>query len=102
MVVELKAGDFKPEHLGQLSFYLSAIDGEIKREDDAPTIGLLLCRKRNRIVAEYATKAHSSPLSVAEYLLTENLPKELKGSLPEIEDIEASLAIELKGEQLDD
>lgn len=102
VVVELKACDFKPEHLGQLSFYLAAIDGEIKREDDAPTIGLLLCRKRNRIVAEYATKAHNAPLSVAEYMLTESLPKELKGSLPTIEDIEASLSIELKGEQGDD
>ncbi len=102
VVIELKGGDFKPEHLGQLSFYLSAVDGEIKRDDDAPTIGLLLCRKRNQIVAEYATKAHNSPLSVAEYMLTENLPRELQEGLPTIEDIEASLSIELKGEQGDD
>lgn len=102
VVIELKGGDFKPEHLGQLSFYLAAVDGEIKRDDDAPTIGLLLCRKRNRIVAEYATKAHNSPLSVAEYMLTESLPKELQEGLPSIEDIEASLSIELKGAQSDD
>ncbi len=99
VVVELKAGDFKPEHLGQLNFYLAAIDGEIKRADDAPTIGLLLCRQRNRVVAEYAMKSHNSPMGIAEYKLAETLPKNLECGLPTIEDIETSLTQQLEEQE---
>jgi len=91
VVVELKAGAFKPEHTGQLGFYLSAVDSEIKAEADNPTIGLLLCRTQNRVVAEYALRDSNKPIGVAEYQLLESLPKELQTSLPSIEQIEREL-----------
>jgi predicted nuclease of restriction endonuclease-like (RecB) superfamily len=66
VVVELKAGAFKPEHAGQLNFYLSAVDAQVKTDHDAPTIGLLLCKTKNRVVAEYALRGASKPMGVAE------------------------------------
>jgi predicted nuclease of restriction endonuclease-like (RecB) superfamily len=91
VVIELKAGKFKPEHLGQLSFYLTAVDRQIKNENDNATIGLLLCKSRNKVVAEYALGDKSQPLGVAEYQLAESLPPELQTSLPSIEQIETEL-----------
>ena len=91
VVVELKAGAFKPEHAGKLGFYLSAIDAQMKSEQDAPTIGLLLCKSKNRIVAEYALRDSNKPIGVAEYQLIESLPAELQTSLPSIEQIEREL-----------
>jgi predicted nuclease of restriction endonuclease-like (RecB) superfamily len=91
VVIELKAGDFKPEHTGQLGFYLSAVDAQIKHSDDQPTIGLLLCKNRNKIVAEYALRDMQKPIGIAEYELINALPKSLESSLPSIEDIEAEL-----------
>ena len=91
VVVELKAGDFKPEHTGQLNFYLSAVDSQMKAEQDNPTIGLLLCKKQNRVVAEYALRDSNKPIGVAEYQLVEALPVELQTSLPSIEQIEREL-----------
>ena len=91
LVVELKAGAFKPEHTGQLGFYLSAVDSHIKTAEDNPTIGLLLCRTQNRIVAEYALRDSNKPIGVAEYQLLESLPKEFQTSLPSIEQIEREL-----------
>ena len=92
IVIELKAAAFKPEHTGQLNFYLSAIDAQIKSPEDRPTIGLLLCKSRNKIVAEYALRNVHSPIGVAEYQLVASLPKDLKTELPSIEEIEARLA----------
>ena len=92
VVIELKGGKFKPEHLGQLSFYLTAVDAQIKHPQDAPTIGLLLCKSKNKIVAEYALRDNSQPIGVAEYQLVESLPPELQTSLPSIEQIERELA----------
>ncbi len=92
VVVELKATPFKPEYTGQLNFYLSAVDGLLKHENDQPTIGLLLCKSQNRIVAEYALKDIAKPIGIAEYQLIEALPKELETSLPSIERIEAELS----------
>jgi len=92
VVVELKATAFKPEYAGQLNFYLSAVDGLLKHEHDQPTIGLLLCKSQNRVVAEYALKDIAKPIGVAEYQLIEALPKELETSLPSIERIEAELS----------
>ena len=94
VVVELKAGAFKPEHTGQLSFYLSAVDAQMKSEQDNPTIGLLLCKTQNRVVAEYALRDSNKPIGVAEYQLVESLPKELQTSLPSIEQIERELGDE--------
>jgi predicted nuclease of restriction endonuclease-like (RecB) superfamily len=92
VVIELKAGKFKPEHLGQLGFYLTAVDAQVKHPDDAPTIGLLLCKSKNKVVAEYALRDKSQPLGVAEYQLLESLPPEFQTSLPSIEQIERELA----------
>jgi predicted nuclease of restriction endonuclease-like (RecB) superfamily len=94
VVVELKAVAFKPEHAGQLNFYLSAVDAQIKAEDDNPTIGLLLCKQQNRLVAEYALNGIEKPIGVAEYQLMRNLPEKLGHSLPSIEAIEAEFAVE--------
>ena len=92
VVIELKGGKFKPEHLGQLSFYLTAVDAQVKHPQDNPTIGLLLCRSKNKVVAEYALRTNTQPLGVAEYQLLESLPAELQTSLPSIEQIERELA----------
>jgi predicted nuclease of restriction endonuclease-like (RecB) superfamily len=92
VVIELKAGKFKPEHLGQLSFYLTAVDAQMKHPQDGPTIGLLLCKTKNKVVAEYALRGKDQPLGVAEYQLVESLPAEFQTSLPSIEQIERELA----------
>ena len=92
VVIELKGGKFKPEHLGQLGFYLTAVDRQIKSEQDNPTIGLLLCKTKNKVVAEYALGDKSQPMGIAEYKLLESLPAELQTSLPSIEQIERELA----------
>lgn len=94
VVIELKAGAFKPEHLGQLGFYLTAIDRDMKSTHDNPTIGLLLCKTRNKVVAEYALGDKTQPMGIAEYRLVESLPAELQTSLPSIEQIEQALANE--------
>jgi len=91
-VIELKAGKFKPDHLGQLGFYLAAVDAQLKHPQDSPTIGLLLCKSKNEVVAEYALRDSSRPIGVAEYQLVESLPAELQTSLPSIEQIERELA----------
>ena len=91
LVIELKAGDFKPEHTGQLSFYLSAVDDHFKTEHDAPSIGLLLCKNRNKIIAEYALRDNSKPIGIAEYQLAQALPPDLEDKLPSIERIEQEL-----------
>ncbi len=98
VVIELKGGKFKPEHLGQLSFYLTAVDEQVKHSQDNPTIGLLLCKSKNQVVAEYALRQNMQPLGVAEYKLIESLPPELASDLPSIEQIER----ELSGESTSD
>ncbi|MEZ5600502.1 MAG: PDDEXK nuclease domain-containing protein [Candidatus Competibacteraceae bacterium] len=91
VVIELKAGKFKPEHLGQLGFYLTAVDRQVKSEQDNPTIGLLLCKSKNQVVAEYALGDKSQPMGIAEYKLMASLPEPLQTSLPSIEQIENEL-----------
>ena len=88
VVIELKTGDFKPEYAGQLNFYLSAVDGILKKEHDNPSIGLLLCKSKNNLVAEYSLKDISKPIGVSEYKVTSNLPEDLEDQLPSIEDIQ--------------
>jgi predicted nuclease of restriction endonuclease-like (RecB) superfamily len=92
VVIELKAEKFKPEYLGQLGFYLTAIDEQVKHEQDRPTIGLLLCKNKNTVVAEYALRDSNQPIGVADYQLIESLPATLQTSLPSIEQIEQELA----------
>ncbi len=87
VVIELKTGDFKPEYAGQLNFYLSAVDGILKKEEDNPSIGLLLCKSKNNLVAEYSLKDISKPIGVSEYKVTSSLPNALEEQLPSVEDI---------------
>ncbi|HEX8757641.1 MAG TPA: PDDEXK nuclease domain-containing protein [Steroidobacteraceae bacterium] len=91
VVVELKATAFKPDHAGQLNFYLSAVDSQIKASDDRPTIGLLLCKSQNRLIAEYALSGIEKPIGVAEYQLLRALPEPLLASLPTVELLESEL-----------
>lgn len=91
VVIELKTGEFKPEFAGQLNFYLSAVDGILKRDEDNPSIGLLLCKSKNNLVAEYALKDMSKPMGVSEYKITKSLPEELEKQLPSVEDIESRI-----------
>lgn len=88
VVIELKTGEFKPEYAGQLNFYLSAIDGLLKKPEDAPSIGLLLCKSKNDLVAEYSLKDMSKPIGVSEYRVTSSLPAELEKELPSVEDLQ--------------
>jgi len=94
VVVELKARQFDPRDTGQLNFYLSAVDKQLRHEDDKPTIGLLLCKSKNSLIAEYALQDINKPIGIADYelQLIEKLPKNLTSSLPTIEEIEAELA----------
>jgi len=93
VVIELKAVPFDPAFVGQLNLYLSAADDLLRHREDKPTIGLLLCREKNRLVVEYALRDLKKPISVArwETKLVKALPKELKGSLPSIEELEREL-----------
>lgn len=88
VVIELKTGKFKPEYAGKLNFYLSVVDDILKTEIDNPSIGIILCKEKNRLIAEYSLKDITKPIGVSEYMLLEKIPEELKGTLPSIEEIE--------------
>lgn len=92
IVIELKKGDFKPEYAGKMNFYCSAVDDYLKHQTDQPTIGLILCQTKDRILAEYALRDVHKPIGISEYELTRSLPDNLKSSLPSIEEIEAELS----------
>lgn len=91
VVVEIKNSRFKPEYAGQLNFYLAAVDAKLRQEHDNPSIGLVLCREKNRLVAEYSLRDIKTPIGVAEFKLLKNVPKELRSSLPTIAELEAEL-----------
>lgn len=88
IVIELKTGDFKPEYAGKLNFYLSAVDDMLKSDTDNTSIGLLLCKSKNNLVAEYSLKDMSKPIGISEYKITNSLPKEFENQLPSVEDIQ--------------
>jgi len=88
VVIELKAGKFKPEYAGQLNFYLSAVDDMLRHEHDNPSIGIMLCKERDRLTAEYALRDINKPIGVSEYKLSDFVPQELADTLPSAEDIE--------------
>ncbi|MFN3850252.1 MAG: YhcG family protein [Spirosomataceae bacterium] len=88
VVIELKNTKFKPEFTGKLNFYLSAVDSLVKMDDDKPTIGLLLCKEKNSIEAEFALRDVNKPIGISEFIIAQNLPENLKSSLPTIEEIE--------------
>ena len=91
VVVELKTVDFEPEFAGKLNFYLKAVDEQMRGAGDAPTIGLLLCKSKDRLVAEYALSDMHKPLGVASYQLAHELPQDLRDKLPSIEALEQEL-----------
>ena len=91
VVVELKNRKFIPEYAGKLNFYLSAVDSLLKRNDDQPTIGLLLCRDKNNIEVEFSLRDMNKPMGVSEYTLVEALPDNLKGAMPTVQEIENDL-----------
>ena len=94
VVIDLKAGEFKPEYAGKMNFYLSAVDDQFRHPDDQPSIGLILCTARDRLIAEYALRDLRKPIGVSEWQtkLVRSLPKALRGSLPTVEEIEKELA----------
>ncbi len=91
IVIELKKGDFKPEYAGKMNFYCSAVDDILKHSTDQPTIGLILCQTKDKILAEYALRDVHKPIGISEYEFTRALPENLKSSLPSIEEIETEL-----------
>jgi YhcG PDDEXK nuclease domain len=94
VVIDLKVKEFIPEFAGKMNFYLSAVDELLRHPDDKPSIGLILCKSRNKVVAEYALRDIRKPVGISGYVtrLTESLPKKLKGLLPSPEEIEAELS----------
>ncbi len=94
IVIELKAGKFKPEYAGKLNFYLSAIDTQLKHPNDNPSIGLILCKHKDKIEAEYSLRDIKKPIGISEYKLTHALPKNFQSQLPTIEQIENQLELE--------
>lgn len=97
IVIELKDSKFKPEHAGKMNFYLSAVDDLIKHPSDNPSIGLILCKSKNNVLAEYTLRDMTKPIGLAEYRLYENLPEDLKTALPTIEELEAELSKDFDG-----
>ena len=91
VVIELKTGDFQPEYIGKLGFYVSAINNEMKLPQDNPTIGLLICKSKNNIVARYTLDTANLPIGISEYDLNHLFPKDFKSTLPSIEEIENEL-----------
>ena len=93
VVIDLKMKKFAPEHAGQMNFYLSAVDDKLRHPDDKPSIGLVLCKQRDRVIAEYALRDLTKPIGVAEWQtrLVQSLPEHLQGSLPTIAELEAEL-----------
>ncbi len=89
VVIDIKMAEFKPEYAGKMNFYLSAVDDRLRHEDDNPTIGIVLCKSKNRVVAEYALRETRRPIGVSAYRLTKALPEKLKRILPAIREIEA-------------
>jgi hypothetical protein len=89
IVIELKTGELEPEYAGKLNFYLSAVDDTLKKEGDNPSIGLLLCKTKGNLIAEYSLRDLTKPIGVSEYKITKKLPKELVKKLPSEKDIKA-------------
>ena len=91
VVIDLKMGEFEPEYVGKMAFYLAAVDDQLRHGDDQGSIGLILCKTHDRLVAEYALRDQRAPMGIATYRVAQMLPEALKPGLPEIEEIETRL-----------
>ena len=91
VVVELKARPFEPGDAGQLNFYVNVVNDKLKRENDNHTIGLLLCKGKNKVLAEYSLKGYTQPLGISDYQISKAIPDELKSKLPYIAELEDQL-----------
>ena len=98
VVVDLKIGPFKPEYAGKINFYCNVVDDQMRHESDNPTIGLILCQDKKRVLAEYALRGMNKPIGISEYEMARALPDDLKSALPTIEEIEAELSADLQDE----
>lgn len=99
VVVELKATSFKPEYAGQLNFYINVVDDKLRGENDNKTIGLLLCKGKDEIVAQYALTGYDQPIGISDYQLSKAVPENLKSALPSIEQVEEELTMLLDNEK---
>jgi predicted nuclease of restriction endonuclease-like (RecB) superfamily len=91
VVIDLKVVPFQPEFAGKMNFYLSAVNDLLRHADDQPSIGLILCKTKNQVIAEYALEDYTKPIGISEYRLAESLPEKLQGSLPTVEELEIEL-----------
>ena len=91
VAVELKIGEFQPESVGKMQFYLTALDRQVRQADENPSMGIILCKEKSRTIVEYALNDARKPIGVATYEMTRTLPTELKGRLPDPEQISALL-----------
>ncbi|GHS90022.1 hypothetical protein FACS1894201_11360 [Bacteroidia bacterium] len=91
VVIELKSKEFEPEHTGKLGYYITAVNHQLKKEIDNPTIGLLICKTKNNVDAQYSLESSSQPIGISEYTLSKLVPENFKSALPSIEDIEEGL-----------
>ena len=91
VAIELKRGEFKPSYLGQLNFYLSALDEYVKQEDENPSIGILLCKKASKNIVEFAVRDYTKPMGVATYRTRNEMPEELQKALPDFDDMKKLL-----------
>jgi predicted nuclease of restriction endonuclease-like (RecB) superfamily len=96
IAIELKAGEFKPEFAGQINFYLTALDETVKAKTDNPSIGLILCKTRSKVIAEWSLRKMNAPIGISEFRLTTAIPNKFKPSLPSVEEIETELSKPIK------
>ena len=89
-MIELKAGEFKPEYIGKLNFYLSAVDDQLRAADDQPTIGLILCKDKDKLDVEYALRDINKPMGVSSFI-TKDIPLSVQSQLPTVQEIESEL-----------
>ncbi len=101
IVIELKSKEFKPEYAGKMSFYISAVDKILKQKDDNPTIGLILCKTKDNVTAEYTLQGMQKPIGLSEYQIYEKLPKKVKTALPSVEELEAELSKDIVTDEED-
>ncbi|MBK9047217.1 MAG: DUF1016 family protein [Bacteroidetes bacterium] len=99
VIIELKIGEFEPEYIGKMNFYLSISDDQLKGVYDEAAIGLILCKTNHKVVAEYALRDITKPIGIAEYRITQHLPADFKDELPSIEDIERRIDDEIRENQ---